>query len=158
LSYDLDVFNYSEPDGPDDEDRHHIPRRGACLAVAEPSDVRALPNEQRDHLANVRTLLAWVRTAITLMGFGFVVAKFGIILNEIPGHHHTLGLHVSAIIGTILVLAGALALVLSTFEFLAVRRAIDEGRMHFQPGLYIALTGLLVVIASVLAAYLLVTS
>ena len=34
----------------------------------------------RDHLANERTLLAWLRTAIALMGFGLVVARFGLVL------------------------------------------------------------------------------
>lgn len=33
-----------------------------------------------DHLANERTLLAWLRTAISLMGFGLVVARFGLVL------------------------------------------------------------------------------
>ncbi|HEV3309923.1 MAG TPA: DUF202 domain-containing protein [Chloroflexota bacterium] len=115
-------------------------------------------NTQRDHLANGRTLLAWVRTAITIMAFGFVVAKFGILLDELPGHHHTLGLHVADIIGTILVAAGALFLVLSLVQFLSVRRAIDEGEVRFSPGLFVVLSGLLVAIAVVLAAYLLLTA
>jgi putative membrane protein len=34
--------------------------------------------ELRDYLAEERTFLAWIRTAISLMGFGFVVARFGI--------------------------------------------------------------------------------
>ena len=37
----------------------------------------------REHLANERTLLAWIRTAIALMGLGFVVARFGLFLREI---------------------------------------------------------------------------
>ncbi|WP_167516127.1 MULTISPECIES: YidH family protein [Mucilaginibacter] len=31
-----------------------------------------------DHLANERTFLAWIRTSIALMGFGFVVVKFSL--------------------------------------------------------------------------------
>jgi len=34
--------------------------------------------ELRDYLAEERTFLAWIRTGISLMGFGFVVARFGI--------------------------------------------------------------------------------
>ena len=34
-------------------------------------------------LAAERTLLAWIRTGIALMGFGFVVARFGIFLREL---------------------------------------------------------------------------
>ncbi len=35
-----------------------------------------------DHLANERTFLAWIRTSISIIVFGFVVSKFGITLRE----------------------------------------------------------------------------
>ena len=34
-----------------------------------------------DHFANERTFLAWIRTGIALIGFGFVIAKFIIFIN-----------------------------------------------------------------------------
>ena len=37
----------------------------------------------RDHLAEERTFLAWIRTGLTLMGFGFVVARFGLFLEAL---------------------------------------------------------------------------
>lgn len=37
----------------------------------------------REHLANERTFLAWIRTSIALMGFGFVIVKFTFFLKEI---------------------------------------------------------------------------
>src|SRR5947208_11281850 len=39
--------------------------------------------ELRDYLAEERTFLAWIRTGISLMGFGFVVARFG-IFGDLP--------------------------------------------------------------------------
>ena len=36
-----------------------------------------------DYLAAERTMLAWIRTGLALMGFGFVVARFGLFLQQI---------------------------------------------------------------------------
>jgi putative membrane protein len=36
-----------------------------------------------DHLAAERTFLAWIRTGLALMGFGFVVARFGLFLQQL---------------------------------------------------------------------------
>jgi len=41
------------------------------------------PADPRVYFAAERTLLAWIRTGLAMMGFGFVVAKFGIFLREI---------------------------------------------------------------------------
>jgi len=114
--------------------------------------------DTREHLANVRTLLAWVRTSVTIMAFGFVVARFGLLINALPGRHHPFGGRLSSGLGTSLVLLGALFLVLSTAQYLATRRGIEEGRVVFRPGLYLMLSGALVVVAIVLAVYLLLTS
>ena len=51
------------------------------------------PEDPRVRFAAERTLLAWVRTGIALMGFGFVVARFGLFLRElaaaaVPVAHH----------------------------------------------------------------------
>lgn len=39
--------------------------------------------DPRIYLASERTILAWIRTGVALMGFGFVVARFGIFLREV---------------------------------------------------------------------------
>ena len=40
-------------------------------------------DDLRIPLAAERTLLAWVRTGLAMMGFGFVVARFGLFLHEL---------------------------------------------------------------------------
>ncbi len=39
-------------------------------------------DRQREHQANERTFLAWLRTSIALIGFGFAIARFGIFLRQ----------------------------------------------------------------------------
>ena len=116
------------------------------------------PNEQRDHLANVRTMLSWVRTAVTIMGLGFVVAKFGIVLDEMPGHHHTLNLHLAAAMGTALVIAGGLVLIVALGEFIAVSRAIRSGTVYFRWWVMATLSILLLGVGVALAFYLIATA
>lgn len=41
------------------------------------------PDDFPDYLAAERTFLAWVRTGLALMGFGFVVDRFGLFLRQL---------------------------------------------------------------------------
>ncbi|MCL1469620.1 YidH family protein [Argonema antarcticum] len=82
---------------------------------------RLNPSRVRDHLANERTYLAWMRSAIALMGFGVVIVRlraFHPPLLPHPGNGWKLGLLFS--------LVGLLTVLLSTQHYFAVRRDIDE--------------------------------
>ena len=63
----------------------------------------------RERLANERTLLAWIRTAVALMGFGLVMARFGLLLESVVaashGVAHTAG--TSRWIGVAMILSGS---------------------------------------------------
>jgi putative membrane protein len=91
----------------------------------------------REHLANERTLLAWVRTAIALMGLGFVVARFGLFLRQLGlerGAATTQDSSLAGWIGIGLVAAGVAATVLAAVRFLRAREQIEAGR--FQAEVY----------------------
>lgn len=66
--------------------------------------------DPRIALAVERTYLAWVRTALAMMGFGFVVARFSLFLSEIGGNEAVRipasVPHPSAWIGILLVVGG----------------------------------------------------
>jgi putative membrane protein len=52
-----------------------------------PDERPAESSDPRIYFAAERTLLAWVRTGLALMGFGFVVARFGLFLRELAVVH-----------------------------------------------------------------------
>ena len=87
-------------------------------------------DDPRVRYAIERTLLAWVRTGLALMGFGFVVARFGLFLHEIEAVRQNAmpkaspGL--SLWIGTALILLGVLVNLLVSAEHLRLMRHIQS--------------------------------
>lgn len=82
---------------------------------------RQNPSRVRDHLANERTYLAWMRTAVALMGFGVVIVRLRYLIPpQIPrtGQGWKLGL--------LFTLVGLLAVFFSTVHYFSIRSAIDE--------------------------------
>lgn len=108
----------------------------------------------REHLANERTLFAWIRTALALMGLGFVVARFGLFLRSLAvqgGEAPPRGLQASDVIGVLLVAAGVVATAIGLRRFLRARAQIEAGR--FVPEL---LSGVFVVAVTIAAGVALV--
>jgi uncharacterized protein (DUF302 family)/uncharacterized membrane protein YidH (DUF202 family) len=86
--------------------------------------------ELRDTLAAERTFLAWIRTGLALMGFGFVVARFGLFLQQLQLLQHVAvkpsgGL--SLWFGTALIAAGVLVFLLSAQHHLRLVRELERG-------------------------------
>ena len=84
----------------------------------------------RDALAAERTFLAWIRTGLALMGFGFVVARFGLFLQQLQVIEQTpsppaYGL--SLWFGTALMLLGVLVQLLSVWHHLRLMRELARG-------------------------------
>ena len=88
-------------------------------------------SELRDRMANERTLLAWVRTAIALMAFGMAIAKFSLFLTlaglERPDALSTMpSALLSRVTGTAFILLGAGVTLLGLNRTLAYARIIDS--------------------------------
>ncbi len=86
----------------------------------------------RMHQANERTMAAWIRTGISLMAFGFAIARFGIFLRQVEAVgqvaiHHAPSVG-SAWIGAALVGTGMLTNLTATVRYAQTRRAIERGR------------------------------
>jgi putative membrane protein len=117
-------------------------------------------NDPRVYFAAERTLLAWLRTGLGLMGVGFAVARFGLFLREMQtvgpthGAQHAMGL--SAWAGVALVALGVLVNVSAVVNHVRVVRQMSAGT--WQPGRIstagIVLAVILAAIGTGMAAYL----
>jgi putative membrane protein len=120
------------------------------------------PDMLNQHAANERTMLAWLRTGISLMGFGFAIAKFGLYLREQAevGHVHLskgATAHVgSGWIGAALVAIGMFTNFFATLRFRKVREAIERGDLGAPSGgLVYAIGGTTTLIGLVMVVLLL---
>ena len=109
-----------------------------------------------DHLANERTFLAWVRTSIALMGFGFVVVKFSLFVKQLSlvmtGHAALPSQGFSGLIGMCLVAIGALTALLGFLRYRHIEKQLLNQAFHPQSRLLLILT-VAVIGASLLLLY-----
>ncbi|HEY8910428.1 MAG TPA: DUF202 domain-containing protein [Desulfosporosinus sp.] len=123
---------------------------------------RSPAGTRRVHMANERTFLAWVRTSIGLMAFGFVVERFALFIKEMsyvlgksninialpPSHGY------SSIAGIFLVGLGALMSVLAFVRYKKVERQINEDTYQSSSTLNILLTSSVLAVGIFLVIYL----
>jgi len=93
--------------------------------------IAEMDKDPRVYFAAERTFLAWIRTGIALMGFGFVVARFGLFLRmlALSGHEHnpkSYGFSLWA--GTGLVLAGVFITAASGLRHTQVIYRMNRGQ------------------------------
>ena len=112
-----------------------------------------------DHLANERTFLAWVRTSIGIMAFGFVVVKFTLFVKQIslvlqkplpvPGHGYT------SVLGIFLVGFGAIVGLLAFFRYRTIEKQLVHADYHPSTFLSTILAVCILIIGVFLVVYLL---
>ncbi|MBS1587050.1 MAG: DUF202 domain-containing protein [Bacteroidetes bacterium] len=114
-----------------------------------------------DHLANERTLLAWLRTGIGIMAFGFVVVKFSLFVRQLSV---ALGRPAAVVhygysgpIGIVLVAFGALSLLLSLLRYEKTKRQLLSGDYRHSSGFLYVLVGVVIAMSGVLIVYLVKT-
>jgi uncharacterized membrane protein YidH (DUF202 family) len=113
--------------------------------IKHPAQIR----NRRVHMANERTFLAWIRTSIAIMAFGFVVEKFSLFVKQLA---YYLGKEAapppqgySSMIGIVLVGLGVLMGVLAFIRYKKVERQIDDD--SYQPSAILSVLLALSIIA-----------
>ncbi|WP_413174290.1 YidH family protein [Anabaena azotica] len=93
-----------------------------------------LPNLERirEHQANERTFLAWLRTSIALIGFGFAISRFGIFLRQINAAFTQQETTVNPLfnsenLGIFLVVFGILTIALAAWRYNQIFWQIEQG-------------------------------
>jgi len=94
-----------------------------------------------DHAANERTFLAWVRTGIAVIAFGFVIEKFNLFLLTLAaagmgGEVHRSQLlagvsqHIGRYDGLVLIFGGVGVVILATTRFVRTTRLLDDPQVY----------------------------
>lgn len=84
-----------------------------------------------DYLAAERTFLAWIRTGLALMGFGFVVARFGLFLRALQPGAPSQSYGLSVWFGTALIILGVIVNVWSARHHVRLVRDLNRGEAAF---------------------------
>ena len=110
--------------------------------------------EIREHLANERTLLSWVRTGVSLISIGLVVERAAALVDASMKVGST---SASELFGLALALLGALTLVIGTTQFLNNRRRISTGEFVPSVAAYLIIVAGSLVFAGAFVIYVLIT-
>lgn len=121
-------------------------------------EAQASNQRATDHLANERTFLAWLRTGLAIIGFGFVVTRFGLLLRELRLQNVTPSQFTGSFsenVGVLLVVIGTCLLVLALVDFLRNRRMINENNYYPSVTLMVIVTVLCAIVGASMVVYLL---
>jgi len=123
-----------------------------------PDNPTSVPEEKRavEYLANERTFLAWVRTSISLISIGAVLAKISPTLRAATESKLRFGS--SMTVGIALMAFGAVIAGLAAWRYHVVNLAIERGQVKADRGLILLVTVLVIVLAVVMSLYSLVTA
>ncbi len=123
-----------------------------------------MQSDPRVFFASERTLLAWVRTGIAIVGLGFVVSRFGLFLRVLavqlnPSHALASGHGYSNLLGILLVLLGSVSMAGASVQhgrFMGTLPELDRPAQYSRTWA-LWLSGMVTTASALLAVYLAIT-
>jgi putative membrane protein len=108
-------------------------------------------DRQREHQANERTFLAWLRTSIALIGFGFAIARFGLFLRQLDTtitqqEHSVHPFFNSENLGLALVSFGILVIALAAWQYNQAFWQIERGDYKPNRSMIWLMTGVVIML------------
>lgn len=126
--------------------------------MAEEKKAYTIPKEAHasELLASERTFLAWVRTSVAVIGFGFALIKFDVWIRQsaAPSANAIPKTGLTVPIGGLMVLTGGLLAAFGAWHYRVTNRQIERGEVKANDRLIFAASGLVVTIALFILIYL----
>lgn len=113
--------------------------------------------DPRVYFAAERTLLAWNRTSLTLMAFGFVIERFGLLLHALlPPQAETLQRGLSFWIGLVFIILGSLCSAAAIAQYRTILRSLNlkEVPEGYLPNIAVLVSLTIALLGVALTAYL----
>ena len=145
-------IQYAHQTTPSSRRQRFVPANGNASVTIADSDPRVF-------FAAERTLLAWLRTGLTVIALGFVIARFGLFLRlvalQVPNTTDD-RLHASAILGIVFVVVGAISILVAAVQHSRFVRtlALVDLPASYSRTIALILSWVVGVLGLLLAAYL----
>jgi putative membrane protein len=123
----------------------------------------------QQYLANERTFLAWIRACIALIGLGFIISKFSILLGELrlnlsqnpellqnqQGHLLYLeNFRFESVLGSALIFLAVVLIIIALWNYQRIRRSLETGIIYTNPILVYLITSIVIIVSLLTIAYL----
>ncbi len=113
-------------------------------------------NRATEHLANERTFLAWIRTSVAVVSFGFVTGKLNVMLPSLAGQTAVAnGVGHKFPVGLLMVGFGGLLALLSAWRYFIVAQAIERGVVRPAWSVISVISLIVALLAAVMVFYML---
>lgn len=115
-----------------------------------------------EYQSNERTLLAWIRTGMGIMVFGFVAVKFSLFIKQLPAKYlpdtTVPSSNFSIYLGIGLLVAGALTIILSYIRYMHTVKLLKQGKFQYSTRLLTFIAMALFFMSIALIAYLVIAA